>query len=212
MWELLVFVLLVVVPVLLSLREVPARLRDLRAGLRGLAYVPALLAVLFAAAAGAWLLAQRIPLLQWGWLGSNVIAAPLTDLAPQPEGAPVRAPGGGDGGGSDGILADLLGPVGTLAVFVPFILLAFVVFNYYEEAYYRDSLRDVAVWAVLHLLMGIPVFAVLPIFAAGLCFKAIRDRRGLRTAYAAHLGMNVALLSVLVATILLGPAVQTGAV
>lgn len=210
MWELLVFVLLVVVPVLVSLREVPARLRDLRAGLRGFVYVPVVLTVLLLAAGGAWVLAQWVPLLQWGWLGSNVIAAPLTDLVPRPEGAPVRSPGGGDGGGS-GFLTGLLGPLGTLAVFVPFILLAFVVFNYYEEAFYRDSLRDVAVWAVLHLVMGIPIFAVVPIFAAGLCFKAIHDRRGLRAAYAAHLGMNVTLLSLLVATILLGPAVGAGA-
>lgn len=211
MWELLVFVVLVIVPVLLSLREVPARLRDLRAGIRGLVYVPVLLTVLFLAAGGAWLLAQWVPLLQWGWLGSNVIAAPLTDLAPQPEGAPVQTPGGGGSGdGGPGFLTRLLGPLGTLAVFVPFILLAFVVFNYYEEAFYRDSLRDVAVWAVLHLLMGIPIFAVIPIFAAGLCFKAIHDRRGLRAAYAAHFGMNVTLLSLLVTTILLGPAVGAG--
>ena len=203
MWELLVFVALVVVPVLASIKQVPARLRDLRAGIRGVVYVPVVLTVLFTVAAAALVLAEYVPPLQWGWLGTNVVVAPLADLAPAPEGAP-----GGTGAGSDGTF---LGPTLTLALFLPFILLAFLVFNWYEEAYYRGSLRDVGIWAVLHLVMGIPIFAVIPIFAAGLVYKWIYDRRGLRAAYTAHLGTNVALLSVLVLTIVLAPT-GTGAV
>ena len=203
MWELLVFVALVVVPVLASIKQVPARLRDLRAGIRGIVYVPVVLTVLFTVAAAALVLAEYVPPLQWGWLGTNIVVAPLADLAPAPEGAP-RGAGGGSG-------STFLGPTLTLTLFVPFILLAFLVFNWYEEAYYRGSLRDVGIWAVLHLVMGIPIFAVLPIFAAGLVYKKIYDRRGLRAAYTAHLGTNVALLSVLVLTIVLAPT-GTGAV
>ncbi|MFB6142794.1 MAG: hypothetical protein ABEJ30_05565 [Halorientalis sp.] len=198
MWWLLAFLLLVALPVVVTARETPQRLRDVRAGLRGVVYVPVLLVVLLVVAALAWELARLVPLLRWGWLGANVVVAPLAGLLPAAE--------GGAGGGTVGA-TPLLGPAVTLAVFVPFVLLAFVLFNWYEEAYYRGSLRDVAVWAALHLVMGIPLFAVLPIFATGLVYKLIRDRRGLRTAYVAHLGTNTTLLALLVVGILLGPAV-----
>lgn len=203
MWVLLAFLILVVIPVALRLRELPRRLRDVRAGLGGLVYVPGVLVVLTVSALGAVLLSEYVPLLQWGWLGTNIVAAPLADLAPQPADSPTQSVGGGS-------VTTTLGPTLTLAVFVPVILLAFVVFNYYEEAFYRDSLRDVAIWAVLHLVMGIPLFAVIPIFVVGLVYKAIHDRRGVRTAYVAHLGTNCTLMLFLVVTILFGPAPPAG--
>jgi hypothetical protein len=234
--ELVVFLFLVALPVALNLREVPERVRDLRRGIRGLAYVPVTVVVLFVAATGAWLLAQQVPILQWGWLGENIIAAPLADLLPEgaqgaggPGGGGGTAGGGGTGGGGTGSgttgrtgggsggdggffglfsgpsLGELLGPGLTLAIFVPIILLALLIFNFYEEAFYRDSLQDVVVWAALHLVMGIPIFAVIPIFTVGLVYKGIRDRNGLRTAYVAHLGTNLLLIGVVVAAILLLP-------
>lgn len=233
--ELVVFLFLVALPVALNLREVPERLRDLRRGIRGLAYVPLTVVVLFVAATGAWLLAQQVTILQWGWLGENIIAAPLADLLPEGAQAPGGpgggggTAGGGTGGGATGgggaggtggesgdggffglfggpSLGQLLGPGLTLAIFVPIILLALLIFNFYEEAFYRDSLKDVVVWAALHLIMGIPIFAVIPIFTVGLIYKGIRDRKGLRTAYVAHLGTNLLLIGVVVAAILLLPS------
>jgi len=237
LWELIVFLFLVAVPVALNLREIPERLRDLRRGIRGFAYVPVTVTVLLVTAVGAWALAQQVTILQWGWLGENVIAAPLADLLPEasqsadPGGAVGgggtgggNASGGTTGGGSggtggsgggdgflDGLLGggpsigEVLGPTLTLVIFVPIILLALVLFNFYEEAFYRDSLRDVAIWAALHLVMGIPIFAVIPIFVVGLVYKEIRDRKGLRTAYVAHLGTNLLLIGFVVLAIILLP-------
>lgn len=219
-WELVFFLLLVVIPVALHIREVPNRIRDLRVGIRGLIYVPVIVVVLFIAAAGAWLLAREITILQWGWLGENIIVAPISDLVPAQSqqvadpGSPVSGGGGGGGGGSasgaggsggsTGI-GQQLGTTLTLVIFVPIMILALVIFNFYEEAFYRDSLKDVVIWALLHLIMGIPIFAVIPIFTMGLLYKAIRDRKGLRTAYVAHLGTNMTLIVSMVAVILFGP-------
>lgn len=207
MWELVAFLLLVAIPVVLNLREIPDRLRDVRAGWRGLLYVPFTVVLLFVAAFGAWVLAQQVPILQWGWLGENIIAAPLADAAR--ETGSVQTPGATGGGGSaggsgTGDSSTLLGPWVTIAVFVPIMVLALLIFNYREEAYYRDSLRDVAIWAVLHLIMGIPIFAVIPIFTVGLAYKAIHDWKGLQTVYVAHLGTNLVLVGLILSIIVAG--------
>jgi hypothetical protein len=207
MWELAIFLVLVVIPVAINIREVPDRVRDLQAGIRGLLYVPVTLVLLLVAAMGAWWLAQQVPLLQWGWLGENIIAAPISDLLPASDGA-----GGAGGGGAAGPtgnpstgVGQELGAALTLSIFVPIMVLALLIFNYREEAFYRDSLRDVVIWAVLHLVMGIPLFAVLPIFVVGLAYKAIYDRKGLQTVYVTHLATNLTLIGLIVLAILLGP-------
>jgi membrane protease YdiL (CAAX protease family) len=201
--ELAIFLVLVVIPVAINIGEVPDRLRDLRAGIGGVLYVPAVVVVLFAVAIGAWLLAQRITILQWGWLGQNIIAAPISDLLPAAEQGSGAGPTPG-GTGTGGVGREL-GPALTLAIFVPIMLLALLLFNFYEEAFYRDSLKEVTLWAVLHLVMGIPLFAVIPIFAVGLIYKTIRDRRGLQTAYVTHFATNCTLILLMVGSILLGP-------
>lgn len=208
MWELVIFLLLVVIPVAINIREVPERVRDLRAGIWGLLFVPVTLVLLLLAAVGAWWLAQQFPLLQWGWLGENIIAAPISDLLPASESAGGAGGGGGaagpTGNPSTGV-GQALGPALTLAIFVPIMVLALLIFNYREEAFYRDSLREVVIWAVLHLVMGIPLFAVIPIFVVGLAYKAIYDWRGLQTVYVTHFATNMVLIGTIVLTILLGP-------
>ncbi len=111
----------------------------------------------------------------------NLLVAPLAE-----------ANSAGAGGG--GTTARALYPF----VFAPLAVVACVLFNYYEEqAIYRERYRGVFGWAALHLIMGIPIMAVIPIFAVGVGLKAIYDRRGQRAAYVAHVGSNVGLLAVL---------------
>ncbi|WP_254537554.1 hypothetical protein [Halomarina litorea] len=184
----LLFVLLVVVPVYLNRAYLPGRLAALARGWRRLTargwwragYVPLSLVVLFAAAAGALVLAELVPLLRWGWLGANIIAAPLAPPA--------------DAGRTPGVDWSALLPLAL----VPVIVAAMLLFNYEEERQYRDSYRSVGVWAVLHLVMGIPLFAVIPIFTVGLVYKRIYDRHGLDAAYAVHFATNSVLVTVLV--------------
>jgi hypothetical protein len=183
-------IVLVVVPVYLHRKRLPNRLVALRRGWRQLTaqhwwavgYVPLSLLVLFTAAAGAYVLARLLPLLQWGWLGANIIAALLTP----PEGT----------ASTPGIDWAALFPLGL----IPIIIAAMLLFNYEEERSYRGSYRAVGIWAVLHLLMGIPLFAVLPIFAVGLVYKRIHDRHGLDAAYLVHFTTNTVLIGILVAS------------
>ncbi|OYR56652.1 hypothetical protein DJ70_08020 [Halorubrum halodurans] len=70
----------------------------------------------------------------------------------------------------------------------------FIVMNYEEEEWGRDSWGHVAVWAVTHLVMGIPVFAVAAIFSVGVVYKQIHDRYGFDEAYAAHVATNTSLV------------------
>lgn len=187
----LVFVVLVVLPVYLNRGRLPGRLLALRRGweqltargLWALGYLPLSLVVLFSAAFGAFALAELVPLLQWGWLGANILAAPL---AP-PENTAA----------TPGIDWTALFPLAL----VPVIVAAMLLFNYEEERQYRDSYRSVGVWAALHLVMGIPLFAVIPIFTVGLVYKRIHDRYGLDAAYVVHFATNSVLVSVLVLSI-----------
>ena len=126
------------------------------------------------------MISQYAHFLQWGWLGINIVAAPLTAVA-----------GAGSGSGSLVLLAVVI------ALLVP----ALVLFNYIEEREYRDSWREVGVWAVSHLIMGIPLFAVFPIFATGIVYKIVHDRQGLETAYVAHLTTNCALLAIILVSV-----------
>lgn len=170
------FVLLVVVPVALQARKLPARIRSVRQGIRGVIYAPLALIVLFPTALFFYLMSQSLYFLQWGWLGVNIVAAPLTAV-------------GGAGSGSGSFV--------LLALIIVLLVPALVLFNYIEEREYRDSWRGVGVWAGSHLIMGIPLFAVFPIFATGIVYKVVHDRQGLETAYVAHLTTNCTLLAII---------------
>jgi hypothetical protein len=183
LWDAVVagaFVLLVVVPVVLQARKLPARIRSARQGIRGVIYVPLTLVVLIPTALLAYVVSRSLQFLQWGWLGINIVAAPLMAVA-----------GTGNESGSLVLLAIVI------ALLVP----ALVLFNYIEEREYRDSWRGVGIWAVSHLIMGIPLFAVFPIFATGIVYKVVYDRRGLETAYVAHLTTNCVLLAIVLVSV-----------
>lgn len=172
------FILLVVVPVALRIDELPDRVRSVRRGIRGVLYTPIALGVLVSTALAAYAVSRHLRFLQWGWLGTNIVAAPMIAVA------------GKSGNGSFIIL------VGITALLLP----VFLLFNYVEEREYRDSWRDVGIWAASHLIMGIPLFAVFPIFATGVVYKVVHDRQGLEPAYVAHITTNCSLLVLVLLT------------
>lgn len=179
------FALFILVQILRHVREVGDRVHDLKDGLYGAVYLPILWLVMIPSLVVAFLLSRQITLLQWGWLGYNVILYPLVG-----EGS-----GGGAGGGTTSGAASSLSvePLIALAI-LPVFLAIFLLFNYYEEKYYRDTWKAVGIWAVMHLIMGIPLFSIIPLFALGAVLKLIYDRHGLNVAYTAHVSYNVSLI------------------
>lgn len=186
--NLLLFSILVTVPVLLQVDEIPLRLGDLRAGARGFVAVPLAIGIAIPLGlAAVWL--SQYPVLGWGWLGTNIVAQPMVSAAES----------GGSGGSGGGLIGTL-----TLAWFGVNFVLAIVLFNYYEERLFRHSWKAVAWWAVLHLIMGINVAHVIPIFGLGCLYKVVHDRWGLEEAYAAHLGTNMTLFAGMVTLLVVG--------
>lgn len=202
-----IFILLIGIPVARNVRRVPNRIHDLRLGVKGFLFVPLTFGTLIITAVIGRRMAEVVPVLQWGWLGYNIVAAPLVG-------------GTGSSGGVTGVsvfpYSALNGIVTVL--FIAIIVIALLIFNYDEELIYRDSYRSVAKWAALHLLMGIPIWAVIPIFSTGLVYKYIYDRYsekeyisswsyvinkepGVRHAYAAHFGTNAIIVSLLATAI-----------
>lgn len=191
------FAILVVLPTLIGYKHIPDRIQSLRNGIYGILAAPFVLILLFVTMAAALQLAEIIPLLKWGWLGENIVVAPLTPDA-------ATDPSAGTGTGNSGSTGEGSG-LSTLLPFVllPIIIVAMLIFNYDEEDLYRDSYKHVALWAALHLLMGIPIYAIIPIFCAGLVYKQIHDKYGLDTAYATHFATNALILSILLIAITL---------
>jgi hypothetical protein len=230
-------VLLVLLPTVLHAREFPDRLRDIQQGIRGILYTPVALAVFLPTLLVAYRVSRQVPILQWGWLGSNIIMAPLRRMSgptglgqPRPEStitlqqlseayqedrirrviwdtSPERSLIEPLSMHFHGVSIGPIDPVVLVALFVALLLPVFILFNYNEEHEYRDSWRAVGIWAVSHLIMGIPLYAVFPIFAVGAVLKLIHDYRGLERAYVTHLTVNCIVLSIIVVVVAFNPAV-----
>lgn len=196
-WTDFAWVLLVLVPVVLNIREIPHRLRTLRQGVRGVVWIPVALVALTIGAYIGYTLSRMFPVLQWGWLGANIVFGPVTDQSGN------IAPG-------DGIFGVLL--IGLLMITI---IPALLLFNWGEESrMYRKNWKRVGIWAVVHLIMGIPIWAIIPIFSVGVVYKIVWDRyynpvrydldpgemitsEDMRAVpYVAHFGTNFVLISV----------------
>lgn len=177
------FFFLVVLPVLVFLPEVPKRLEDIRKNYKSIGYIIITTPVLIGTATFAIWLSDLIPILKWGLLGSNIAVAPASDSVTAIQNSSQEIP-----------IWNLI----QFSVFIIVLVAAITLFNYIEELEYRDSYKSVVVWALLHLFMGIPLFAVIPIFSVGIIYKMIKDRKGLGPAYVAHLFTNMVLVSILI--------------
>ncbi len=152
-------------------KETKGRIRDLLSGLKGYKFAPITIAILMAYALVIYGYLDEIPVLNWGWLGYNIALGPYGDQ------------------GFLGILP-----------FVPILVYMLVHLNYYEEFYFRKNKKLVALWAFLHIAMGVQIHVVLALLPVGFIYKYIYDKHGLNNAYTAHFATNIVLVfSMLVA-------------
>jgi hypothetical protein len=182
-WIIAIWVVLFVL-YLFEAKKVPSRLAALRRGKKGLLLVP----VAFGSLIAMLIVADAFPILKWGWLGTNIAAAPIADISA--------------GAISSGGLTSwaIIGFLAFAAALAFMCLLA----NYVEEEQYRGSWKMVGIWACLHLIMGIPIFAVIPIFSVGILYKIIHDRWSLDHAYCTHFFTNMTLVGFILVTLVVG--------
>jgi membrane protease YdiL (CAAX protease family) len=161
---LLIYVLLMA-PSLLFVKQTYRRIQDLKAGIKGLVFLPitvvSLLVLLF------FILGflNQFPLFNISWLGYNIAVGPYADQ------------------GFTGILP-----------FLPFLIYTFIHVNYFEEYYFRTNLKRVVIWAFLHMVMGVSVSVALMLLPLGLFYKYIYDKYGVNYAYALHFSTNITIL------------------
>lgn len=107
-------------------------------------------------------LLDKIPILNWSWLGYNIAFGPFADQG-----------------------------IWGIVPFIPLLVYMFIHINYVEEYYFRKSNKMVLVWALLHIAMGIKVHTALILIPIGFLFKYIYDKKGLNHAYAMHFTTNI---------------------
>jgi len=162
-WEWILYIVLIVVPTLIALKELPKRLKSLRQGYRGFLYSPLAFVIGIFVLIFMTELSKVIPLLNCSLLGYNIVSL----------GIPKK---------DSNVMNYIL---------LPFSILVMVIFNYWEEELFRESYRQVLLWAAIHFLMGPPIYAIVPIFCEGLLYKHVYDKYSVNHSYAAHLGTNI---------------------
>ena len=170
--DLLFYLAMIMIPTFLAFRELPERFRSLRRGCKGFLYSPiAFIIGLFTLAISLYV-AEKFSFLNWGLLGYNIVAFPLM--------------GGSAEEGTAGLAVQILS-----FAFLFISILAIMLFNFWEEKYFRDSYKLVAIWTFIHLIMGTTLYALPPIFCQGLAFKHVYDKYSVDHSYAAHFGTNI---------------------
>lgn len=168
---LLIFYIATAVPTLLLVKETRPRLRDMRQGLRSLAYLPVTVGVLMAYVIFAADLLSTIPVLNWSWLGYNIALGPSADQ----------------------------GLLGVLP-FLPMLVYMLIHVNYFEEMYFRKNALLTVAWAFMHIAMGVAVHVALALLPLGFLYKYIYRKKGLNHAYALHFATNMIVVAVSVAS------------
>lgn len=172
------FIVLIFIPFLCEIKNIGERFKDAWEGIAGLKYVPISLTVLFSTAFPFYFLAEVLPFLQWGLWGFNI----ATLMVMESEGTNVLF-----------VILSIL-----------FLGLLMLVFNYYEEdTWSRENNWNVLIWALLHLVMGIPIWAVFPIMATGFVYRQVFLKKSQEEAYVSHLFTNVSLLVVIMILMLM---------
>jgi hypothetical protein len=175
----------------LGLKELPTlpdRIQSLKDGKKALWYLPVSYAVLLIMLGVSLDLANTFPLLQWGWLGTNIAAAPLIDMAG------LTTEGGG---------LTQLATIG-IVVFGAALIYLCITANFIEEYLFRSSWTLVVIWALLHLLMGIPIYAAIPIFSVGIVYKYVYDKYTVDHSYCLHFFTNMGLIILVLIGMLMG--------
>lgn len=173
--------------------KITPRMSSLSDGKSGLKFVPVVACVVAPTLAATAHIAEYVPQLKWSLFsqGGNILASGFS------------AAGAGGATGPSGeeslnpALVELVIEIGGVMFLIVALSAFFIVINYEEEEWARESWGHVAGWAVSHLIMGVPLYAVPALFAAGAVYKYVSDQYGFEQAYAAHVGANVASVSLL---------------
>jgi hypothetical protein len=157
---------------LLLIKETKKRIFDLKAGIKSVIYAPISFGVLIAYLLVLYPIIDKIPILNWSWLGYNIAFGPFADQ------------------GLWGIVP-----------FIPLLLYMFIHINHVEELYFRKSKKMVLVWAFTHLAMGIKLHMAILLVPVGFLFKYIYDKKGPNHSYAMHFATNILVVTALLFTL-----------
>ena len=158
---------------LILIKETKKRVLDLVAGAKSIIYAPIAFGILIGYLLTLYPYAEKIPILNWSWLGYNIAFGPFADQ------------------GFWGIIP-----------FIPLLLYMFIHINYVEELYFRKSKKMVLVWAFAHVAMGIKLHMAILLIPVGFLFKYIYDKKGLNHSYAMHFATNILVVVALFLTLL----------
>ena len=152
-------------PSLLFVKQTYRRILDLRAGIKGLIFLPITVVSLMIFVFFILGFLNQFPLFNLSWLGYNIAVGPYADQ------------------GFTGVLP-----------FLPFLVYTFIHVNYFEEYYFRTNLKRVVIWAFLHMVMGVTLSVALMLLPLGFFYKYIHDKYGVDYAYALHFSTNITIL------------------
>ena len=157
---------------LFLVKETKKRVLDLIKGVRSMVYAPLSFGILVAYLVFAYQYVDKIPILNWSWLGYNIAFGPFAKE------------------GFWGIVP-----------FVPILIYMFIHINYVEEFYFRKSKKLVLLWAATHIAMGIKIHMALLLIPVGFLFKYVYDKKGVENSYAMHFATNILVVTALFFTI-----------
>ena len=158
---------------LILIKETKKRALDLAAGAKSIIYAPIAFGILIGYLFTLYPIVEKIPILNWSWLGYNIAFGPFADQ------------------GFWGIMP-----------FIPLLLYMFIHINHVEELYFRKSKKMVLVWAFAHVAMGIKLHMAILLIPVGFLFKYIYDKKGLNHSYAMHFATNILVVVALFLTLL----------
>ena len=158
---------------LLLVKETKKRVLDLVKGSKSIIYAPISFGILLSYLVLVYPHAEKIPILNWSWLGYNIAFGPFAEQ------------------GFWGV-----------APFIPLLIYMFIHINFVEEFYFRKSKKMVLVWAAAHIAMGVKLHMVLMLIPVGFLFKYIYDKKGVNHSYAMHFATNIFVVITLFLTLL----------
>ncbi len=170
----LIIYIILMAPSLLLVKHTYRRIINLKTGIKGIVFLPVTVGSLMLFVFFILKFLEQFPFFNLSWLGYNIAVGPFADQ------------------GFTGILP-----------FLPFLIYTFVHVNYFEEYYFRTSLKRVIVWAFLHMVMGVTVSVVIMLLPLGFFYKYIHDRYGVDYAYALHFSTNMAILLISIISFLI---------
>lgn len=157
---------------LLLIKETKKRISELVRGAKSIAYAPISFGMLIAYLVLVYPHAEKIPILNWSWLGYNIAFGPFAEQ------------------GFWGVVP-----------FIPLLIYMFIHINFVEEFYFRRSKKMVLVWAAAHIAMGIKVHMAIMLIPVGFLFKYIYDKKGINHSYAMHFATNIFVVITLLFTL-----------